>query len=103
MNLPRSFLGHAGRLLLFLSLALSPLRAGGETAPLQVGVVSNPPFVMVTDGVYSGYSIDLWTRIAQLTGYQSRFVSAASPNELLDGLRKGTFDVGVSDLSITSE
>jgi polar amino acid transport system substrate-binding protein len=92
-----------GLILLLSTLAFSPLAAAADQTPLRVGVVENPPFAMRTDGVYTGYSIDLWNRISQLDGYSFRLVPVPSGRELLDGLRQGTFDVGLSDLSITSQ
>ena len=70
---------------------------------LRVGVFLEPPFVMSTADGFSGFSIDLWAKIATTLGWTWNYQPVASIPELLDKLNKGELDVGVTDLSITSE
>src|SRR5271155_4273904 len=71
--------------------------------PLRVGVFLEPPFVMSTADGFSGFSVDLWAKIATTLGWTWNYQPVASIPELLDKLNKGELDVGVTDLSITSE
>ncbi|MBS0271816.1 MAG: transporter substrate-binding domain-containing protein [Proteobacteria bacterium] len=74
-------------------------------APLKVGVVVNPPFVIKNEATYSGIAIDLWNEVAQGLGRPYVFIEhvcndADKPFEIL---QKGEFDVLVGALSITGE
>lgn len=71
--------------------------------PLRVGVFLEPPFVMNTPNGLGGFAFDLWSKIATTLGWTCDYQVVPSIAELLDRLNKGELDVGVSDLSITSE
>jgi polar amino acid transport system substrate-binding protein len=70
---------------------------------LRVGVFLEPPFVMDGAAGLGGFAIDLWSKIATSLGWTWNYQQVSSIAELLDKLNKGQLDVGVTDLSITSE
>jgi polar amino acid transport system substrate-binding protein len=70
---------------------------------LVVGTKEAPPFaIKQRDGSWSGISIELWKRIAEKTGFHFRLVEAQSVQDLLDGVAKGTFNVGVAAITVTA-
>jgi polar amino acid transport system substrate-binding protein len=71
--------------------------------PLRVGVFLEPPFVMNTPNGLGGFAVDLWSKIAMTLSWSCDYQQISSIPELLDKLNKGELDVGVTDLSITSE
>lgn len=78
-----------------------PQMTGGK--PLRVGVVVAPPFITKdASGRFEGLSFDLWRDVAHDLGlpWQAKEYDLIG---LLDAVRKGEVDVGVSDLSITPE
>ncbi len=81
-------------------LAADPLVA---PKPLRVGVFLEPPFVMNTADGLGGFAIDLWSKIATTLGWTCDYQQVSTIPELLDKLNKGDLDIGVTDLSITSE
>ncbi len=74
-----------------------------QTRTLRVGVVVAPPFVEKSaKGLYQGVAVDLWEDIARDVGWLWQ-VREYGLEELLEALRAGEADVGVSALSITPE
>ena len=69
---------------------------------LIVGTKEAPPFAMKTDGTWTGISIDLWHQIADELGLKFEF-RESDLQGLLDGVAKGSFDLAVAALTITSE
>jgi polar amino acid transport system substrate-binding protein len=71
--------------------------------PLRVGVFLEPPFAMNSTSGFDGFAVDLWAKIVATLGWTCDYQQVASIPELLDKLNKGQLDVGVTDLSITSD
>lgn len=72
-------------------------------AILRVGVVVAPPFITHESGEhFGGVSLDLWRDVAHDLGLRWRVAQYSLPG-LLEALRVGEVDVGVTDLSITPE
>lgn len=89
-----------------LAFLLPHLLGAQEAAPkpkLRVVTRVVPPFVMEQDGLYSGYTIDLWRRIAQELGAESEFVKVETVPQMLEALEQGKVDVAAAALSITAE
>jgi ABC-type amino acid transport substrate-binding protein len=61
------------------------------------------PFVMPDLDAPSGFSIDLWRRVAQEAGLGFEFRPARTTREMLEALEGGSADVAVGALSITAE
>jgi polar amino acid transport system substrate-binding protein len=92
-------------LMLFASgPALSPAMAQGSEEGLRVVTRVLPPLVVETpEGTYSGFSIELWNRIAEKLGVKFKYHAAPNVAALLDNVRAGKADVGVAAISIVSK
>ena len=72
-------------------------------AELVVGTKEAPPFAIKHhDGSWSGISIELWRRIADKAGLRFRLVETPSVQDLIDGVAKGSFSVGVAAVTVTA-
>jgi polar amino acid transport system substrate-binding protein len=71
--------------------------------PLRVDIFLEPPFAMNTATGFSCFAVDLWMKIAATMGWTCDYQEVATIPALLEKLNQGELDVGVTDLSITSE
>ena len=86
--------------LLMLGVIISPAVSAEQA---RVGVFECPPFVIKDgDNSYSGLSILLWQKMADLLDYEYT-VESYNLDELLKGVADGEIDIGVSCLSITQD
>jgi polar amino acid transport system substrate-binding protein len=78
--------------------------AGAQDAPAELRVVTRvlPPLVVEQGGKYTGFSIDLWEKIAERMKIKMRYQVAPDVRALLEEVRNGRADVGVAAISITS-
>ena len=89
--------------------AQQPAPAPAATAPAATGkklrVLVKPaePFSFEKNGQISGYSVDLWKRVAEDAGLTFEMTMVKTLPEVLTALQKGEADVGVGAISITSE
>lgn len=91
-------------LAIVLSGAAEAQDAPSSDDPLIIGTKSAPPFAMKTaDGEWTGLAISLWRDIAARSGYAYEFREVQQVDELIDGLRNGTFDGSVAALTMTAE
>jgi polar amino acid transport system substrate-binding protein len=94
---------------LCLAAAFMPARpcAAQATAPgrqpLRVATRVVAPFVVEENGALKGFSIELWDRIAQRMGVKYRYVKSPTVKDLLEDVRTGKADIGISAISITAE
>lgn len=61
------------------------------------------PFVFYKNGVFSGFSIDLWKMIAARRGWEYEFVLAPTLADLLAQMERSEADAAIAAVSITSE
>jgi hypothetical protein len=61
------------------------------------------PFAFERGGALSGYSIELWRRIAQETHLDFEFKTVTTVPEVIAALKSGQADIGVGAISITAE
>ncbi|MES1923921.1 transporter substrate-binding domain-containing protein [Salinisphaera sp. T31B1] len=109
-------IGQRIRWLLVLSLLLYSVAALAQTgadadhagmpasevgAKLTVGTKAAPPFVIDTDGRYSGISIALWQAVAERIGVTFDYAPTTLPG-LFSGLEDGQLDVSVAALTVTA-
>jgi polar amino acid transport system substrate-binding protein len=74
-----------------------------ETQPLRVVVKSLVPFVVIDDGQFQGFSIDLFAQIAARAGFAYEFHEVGTVDAQLDALKSGEADLAVAGISITSQ
>jgi polar amino acid transport system substrate-binding protein len=85
------------------ALAISPAGAQAPSAaPLRVATRVVPPIVVEQDGAYTGFSIDLWTSIAERLKVETQYHVTEDIGALLETIRSGKADLGVAAISITS-
>lgn len=83
-------------------------RAGSATAggasgeSLTVVTRSLDPFVRHEDGNYTGFSVELWRRVAQRLGVDYEVVQVNSQAKQIDDVQRGAADVALGGLNITS-
>lgn len=70
---------------------------------LRVITVERRPFSLLNDGVYSGFSIDLWRAVAKDLGRQTEFSTSPTFSGMLDAVQTGSADVAIANISITSK
>jgi polar amino acid transport system substrate-binding protein len=70
---------------------------------LVVAIREVPPFATKNkDGTWRGISIDLWRRLADRLHLRYRFSEQPANRDIIDGVAKGEFDVGVAALAVTA-
>lgn len=81
--------------------------AGAQTpaseGTIRVATRVVPPLVIEDGGTFSGFSIELWTRIAERLNLKSEFVAYPDVKSLLDAVRAGQADTAIAAISITAE
>ena len=82
------------------SAAFQP--ASAQPAPeLRVATRALPPIVVESPNGLSGFSVDLWNAIATRMGVKTVWQIAPDIGALLDLVRTGQADLGISAISIT--
>src|ERR1043165_4903222 len=96
--------GAAG---LILALALGGLLSGSaDAAPakqLRVATREIPPFVYQENGRLTGFSVELWQAIAEEMRLGGTLVEHSTVKDLLEAVKAGKADLGISAISITAE
>jgi len=70
---------------------------------IRVAVIYSPPFAMETSpGVYEGFSIELWEKLASNLKLNFNYVPCLSMPELMQKLESGQVDVAVTNMVVTS-
>jgi ABC-type amino acid transport substrate-binding protein len=77
--------------------------AAAEPTHVTVATYVAPPFVMTTATGYTGFTWELWKRIAQDLNLQVDVHGVDSVTELLEQVRDHRIDVAVANLSINAE
>jgi polar amino acid transport system substrate-binding protein len=103
---PGSTIGRNLRIAAAVLLMLIPVAVASaqDTAPeLRVATRIVPPLVLEQTGSLTGFSIELWNTIAERMKVKTSFVVGSDVDTLLEAVRSGKADLGVSAVSITSE
>jgi polar amino acid transport system substrate-binding protein len=90
------------------SIAQSPSPSSSPVLPIpnstiKVGTRILPPFVVEDKGKLSGFSIELWNKIAEKIQVKSDFQAAKSIDDLLNLVDNRSVDVGVAAISVTAD
>jgi polar amino acid transport system substrate-binding protein len=71
---------------------------------INLAVKPLEPFVIIKDGQYSGFSIDLWESISKDIGITTKETREfASVKQIIDSVTSNNSDVGIAGISITAE
>jgi len=91
--------------LFFLILPLLPAGAQSPAPaePLKVAVIQSPPFTEFSGGVWTGYAVDLWEKIAEMNQWAFTYTEFPTPEAALAAIQAGKIQVLVNDTDITSE
>ncbi len=96
----------AGASLIALSLILTSTsggaHVGGVSEPLRVGISPFAPFV-IEGQPPSGYSIDLWQRIAEASEWEFSYVGSVGVQDKLQMLTSGEIDVAIGGITMTRD
>lgn len=81
------------------------LPAAAQSAEKIIKVATRviPPFVIQEDNRLTGFSIDLWRSIADEINVKSEFLIQPDVNQLLNTVKSGQAEIGISAVSITSD
>ena len=73
-----------------------------KPAVLKVATKPLEPFSFQDgpDGKWTGFSIELWLRIAKRLGVETEFVNAGSVNKLIDTVKNGDADIGIAGITM---
>jgi ABC-type proline/glycine betaine transport system substrate-binding protein/ABC-type amino acid transport substrate-binding protein len=80
--------------------AMTPLPAAEA---LRVVTKRFEPFVIYQDKQYTGFSIELWEKIAESLGMPYELYGVNTIAKLLDEVERGAADVAIAGISITAE
>ena len=83
------------------SICISQAPVRSET--LRVGTKPFAPFAYVRDGEYVGFSIDLWSEIAEELELDYELYGEKTVTDLLESVSSGKTDVAIAGITITSE
>jgi len=92
----------AAALSLTAILSISTAQAQTGTQELRVVTRVLPPLVVQQQGQLSGFSIDLWNKIAERLQMKTSYQVAPDVRALLEEVRSGKAEVGISAISITA-
>jgi len=81
---------------------VQPLGTGSDGV-MRVAVKPAKPFAFEENGQWRGYSIELWTAIAQKNKWQFEWVPIETVPQTLQALQDKQVEVGVGALSITED
>ena len=100
--LPRYTLRIA--LIVFISGILClPVHATSADKTLKIGISPFTPFVISSEGIYTGFSVDLWEVIAQELDFEYEFVWSPGVAKKLQNLSNGQTDVAIGGITITED
>ncbi|MCP4692449.1 MAG: glycine betaine/L-proline ABC transporter substrate-binding protein ProX [Desulfobacterales bacterium] len=69
---------------------------------LRVATKRLEPFVIYRNGRYTGFSIELWDKIADEMGVNYELYSVDTTAKLLDEVKRGAADMAISGIGVTS-
>ncbi|MBV1868008.1 MAG: transporter substrate-binding domain-containing protein [Marinosulfonomonas sp.] len=88
--------------LLILATCLALIAPSVMAQSLNIVTVTRPPFSMEEQGAETGFSIELWRKLADDIGREYTIERVDSFSEMLDRVRNGQVDAAVANISITA-
>jgi polar amino acid transport system substrate-binding protein len=90
---------------LFVALPAVAQNAADRDIQQEITVATRvvPPFVEPDGEAFSGFSVELWRAITVELGIKAKFVPYGTVKELLDSVRSGRHEAGISAISVTAE
>ncbi len=85
------------------AIAQSPVPVASAKKILRVATRIIPPFVMETEGKLTGFSIELWQKIAAEMGVESKITTYKTLPEMIDPVEENKVDLAIAAISITAE
>ena len=79
----------------------APLPLAGKT--LNVAMRQVPPFVFKKDDQLTGFSFDLWNKVAEATGAQSDIKVIDTLPHILEAVKNQSVDLAIYSISITAK
>lgn len=70
---------------------------------LRVGTIERPPFAYKEGDQWKGFSIDLWSEIAQRNNYDLEYREFSVFADMIKNTQSGSVDLSVANISITLE
>src|SRR5262249_20123385 len=95
-------LGRIAAGLLIVAAMTGAAMAQSPSSELRVVTRVLPPVVIDQNGTLTGFSIDLWNKIAERLQFKMRYQVAPDVRALLEDVRDGKADLGVAAISVTS-
>ncbi|MBS2021580.1 MAG: transporter substrate-binding domain-containing protein [Deltaproteobacteria bacterium] len=86
-----------------IACGFSSLASAAPSSTLRVITKPIEPFAFKADGKDTGFSLELWARVAQEMGVKYEVTWVKTVPELIDALAANKADVAVAAISITSE
>ena len=86
-----------------LAIAQSPTSAVNPKKILRVATRIIPPFVTERDSELTGFSIELWQKIATQMGVESKITIYNTLPEMLGAIGENNADLAIAAISITAE
>lgn len=99
--LPSSIFTYSSFAIALLALANFATSVAAET--LRVGTKPFAPFAFVQEGEYIGFSIELWSEIAQELDLEYELYGEKTVTDLLNSVSSGNTDVAIAGITITSD
>ncbi|MFT6146057.1 MAG: ABC-type amino acid transport substrate-binding protein [Myxococcota bacterium] len=83
---------------------LDPVAQAAAELPTRMVVSTKPfkPFVFESNGEWTGFSLELWSEVANRLDVEYELLHTTSVGDLLDTVRDESADIAVAGLSITS-
>jgi polar amino acid transport system substrate-binding protein len=85
------------------TIAQSPPPIAPTSGVIRVGTRLLPPFAMENNGSYTGFSLELWQKIAAELGKTSSIVVYPTLPEVLSAVQTKKLDAAIAAISITAE
>ncbi|MGE2832895.1 transporter substrate-binding domain-containing protein [Mycobacterium sp. SMC-4] len=77
--------------------------AGAQPQTVRVAVEPVAPFVLERDGVWTGFTVEVWDAIADRQGWTTEWIEVPSLADELAALAAGQADVAAGGISVTAE